>query len=57
MRGGRLHHLHLATGDEEVDAVVQEIVSLKEQDDSLVWDDFAILVRANNHADPFLQGA
>lgn len=47
-------HLHLNTLDDEVAAVVDEIIRLKQIDESAVWDDFAILVRANGHADPFI---
>ncbi len=47
-------HLHEATLDEEVQGVVREIARLKQIDETSTWDDFAILVRANNHAEPFL---
>ena len=40
--------------DDEVKSVVEEITRLKTIDESVTWDDFAILVRANNHADPFI---
>lgn len=50
-----VRHLHLTTLDDEVSAVVKEIISLKERDTDSVWDDFAILVRANNHAEPFIR--
>lgn len=53
---GIIRHLHVPTGESEVEVVVQEIISLKQRDSALLWDDIAILVRANNHADPFLQG-
>jgi len=44
------------TGDQEVQSVVTEILRLKTENPDVTWDDFAILVRANNHAEPFLQG-
>ena len=47
-------HVHSGRLDEEVQSVVDEIVRLKETGKDTTWDDFAILVRANNHADPFL---
>lgn len=47
-------HLHEATLDDEVQSVVREIFRLKQIDETVTWDDFAILVRANNHAEPFL---
>lgn len=49
-------HFHVQTLDDEVRAVVEEIVRLKKEDMDAVWDDFAILVRANSHATPFIQG-
>lgn len=48
-------HLHRTTLEEEVRAVVDEIERLKQIDEKAVWDDFAILVRANNHAEPFTE--
>ena len=47
-------HIHAATLDEEVRLVTKEIIRLKSIDESVAWDDFAILVRANSHADPFV---
>lgn len=44
------------TLDEEVKLVIQEIIRLKQEDKESVWDDFAILARANNHAEPFIRG-
>ncbi len=50
-----IKHLHAQTIDEEVRSVVEEIKNLKSKDKNVSWDDFAILVRANNHAEPFLE--
>ena len=47
-------HLHAKTLDDEVDDVVKEIAKLKKSDKKSSWDDFAILIRANSHADPFI---
>jgi DNA helicase-2/ATP-dependent DNA helicase PcrA len=47
-------HLHSKTLDDEVESVIKEIVRLKKIDKKASWDDFAILVRANNHAEPFI---
>lgn len=47
-------HLHEHTLDNEVQATIREIARLKQIDETATWDDFAILVRANNHAEPFL---
>ena len=38
----------------EVRAVVEKIISLKKSDKEASWNDFAILVRANDHAKEFL---
>ncbi len=47
-------HLHFARLEDEVKGVVDEIGRLKQIDADATWDDFAILVRANSHADPFI---
>lgn len=47
-------HIHAATLEDEVKSVVDEIIRLKQIDENATWDDFAVLVRANNHAEPFL---
>lgn len=49
-----VHHFHAATLDEEVAFVLQKIGEIKQADPSSAWSDFAILVRANNHAEPFI---
>lgn len=40
--------------EEEVGAVAGKIIELKENDKSATWDDFAILVRSNESAKPFI---
>lgn len=47
-------HMHSSTIDAEVKSVIDEIVKIKKSDKKIVWDDFAILVRANNHSEPFI---
>ncbi len=54
IKKGEVLHVHQATLDDEVKFTVDEIVRLKKEDKEATWDDFAILVRANNHAEPFL---
>lgn len=49
-------HSHQPSLDGEVKFVVQEIIKLKERDKQASWDDFAILVRANSQAAPFIKG-
>ncbi|MBU0545986.1 ATP-dependent helicase [Patescibacteria group bacterium] len=51
---GQVIHMHLNTLDEEVKGVIDEISKIKETNEECSWDDFAILVRANNHAELFL---
>ncbi|PIV00978.1 hypothetical protein COS54_01795, partial [Candidatus Shapirobacteria bacterium CG03_land_8_20_14_0_80_39_12] len=36
-------------------AVAKKIFDLKNENDALSWKDFAVLVRANNHVDPFIK--
>lgn len=50
----RVVHIHAPNLDKEVTGVVEEIQRLKKTDLEAVWDDFAILVRANNHSEPFI---
>lgn len=45
---------HFKEAAEEANFVVNEIARIKESDKDAIWDDFAVLVRANNHADPFI---
>jgi len=47
-------HIHQATLDQEVNGVIEEIQKIKISDPEATWDNFAILVRANNHATPFI---
>ncbi len=51
---GLIEHLHVADAQEEARAVIDKILSIRKTD-TAAWGDFAILVRANNHADLFLQ--
>lgn len=49
-----VRHIHSATLDGEIKNTIDEIIKLKNANKETVWDDFAILVRANNHAEPFI---
>lgn len=50
-----ISHLHFDTEAEEAEGIVKKIIELKENDQQLSWNDFAILVRANSQADIFVQ--
>jgi DNA helicase-2/ATP-dependent DNA helicase PcrA len=52
---GEVIHLKPHSSDDEVDEVVREIIRLKNEHSDASWDDMAILVRANSHAEPFLR--
>lgn len=41
--------------EDEAEAVAKEILKLRAEDEKLSLADFAILVRANNHAEPFIR--
>lgn len=41
-------------GQSEAKFIIDKIVELKQKDQSLVWDDFAILARAGNGAEPIM---
>ncbi|MCX6782169.1 MAG: ATP-dependent DNA helicase [Candidatus Magasanikbacteria bacterium] len=51
---GNVIHTHHSSIDDEVKFVTEEVLRLKSEDKEAVWDDFAVLVRANSHADPFI---
>jgi len=48
-----IEHLHYETIDDEVVGVINKIIEIKEKNENCNWDDFAILVRANSHVEPF----
>lgn len=50
-----IEHLHEQELNREVEAVLKKIVELKKRDRQANWNDFAILVRANNSALPFIR--
>jgi len=49
----QIEHMHLANQEQEARRVVEKIVEIKKEGDT-TWSDFAILVRANDHANLFL---
>lgn len=54
--GGEVLHLHTQTAEQEVQSVIAKIAELKVKDKSCDWNDFAILVRANDSANLFVYG-
>jgi len=51
---GSVEHLHFSSLGREVDGVINKIVDIHNKEKA-VFSDFAILVRANNHAVPFVR--
>lgn len=51
---GTIEHIGAKTEAEEASAVVKKIIELKEKKTGRAWSDFAILVRANDHAQAFI---
>ncbi|MFH1631544.1 MAG: ATP-dependent DNA helicase [bacterium] len=51
---GAVCHIHAATLDDEVRRTIETIAELR-QASNCHWSDFAILVRANSSADPFIR--
>ncbi len=52
--GGVIERLHGKTVGDEARLVIEKIRELKDADAETSWNDFAVLVRANDHAEPFL---
>ena len=48
-----IEHLHYSTLEEEAEKTIEKIIKLKEEDKESTWNDFAILVRANDTASSF----
>lgn len=53
--GGCVDVLWARSVGEEADRVVEKIRAIKQRSDAIRWSDFAILVRSNDGAEPFLQ--
>ncbi|MFA5210900.1 MAG: ATP-dependent DNA helicase [Patescibacteria group bacterium] len=49
-----VEYFHFNNIIEETDFVINKISEIKNKNKEVVWDDFAILVRANSHAEAFL---
>ncbi len=50
-----VEHLHGATGEEEIEKVIEKIEALYDSQEGISWQDFAVLLRANNQANAFIQ--
>ncbi|MDA2936132.1 UvrD-helicase domain-containing protein [Patescibacteria group bacterium AH-259-L05] len=50
-----IKHLHFRSQEQEVRAIVEKIIELKQKHKDATWNDFAILVRANSSAEAFCQ--
>lgn len=53
--GGEVEALWLSTEQAEAEAVIEAILAKKKLESSTTWNDFAILVRSNDGADPFVR--
>ncbi len=51
---GIVEHIHTKSADQEARAVAEKILEIKNKDKEVGWQDFAILVRANNQAEMFM---
>lgn len=52
---GVIEYFHFKNQDEEATEVVRKIIDLKKKNRNLSWSDFAILVRANDYANLFIE--
>jgi DNA helicase-2/ATP-dependent DNA helicase PcrA len=50
----KVEYFHCSKLDDEVQAVIDKLKELKTNDLDLSWSECAVLVRANNHAEPFI---
>jgi len=53
---GIIEYFNVNSSDDETALVIKKIVELKTQQKDLTWSDFAILVRANDYANQFING-
>lgn len=53
-REGKVFHLRRTTGEGEAHTIVRKIAELKQEHPDWTWSDFAVLVRANDHAENIL---
>lgn len=53
-KDAEIKHLHVPTVEDEGIMVAKTILDVKDRQEDLAWKDFAILVRANDHAENFM---
>lgn len=52
---GIIEHLHAATAQDEGRMVLEKIFELHKKNKDASWNDYAVLVRANDYAEPFIK--
>ncbi|MBI3572782.1 MAG: UvrD-helicase domain-containing protein [Candidatus Kerfeldbacteria bacterium] len=52
---GEIELMHVQTQEEEARVVADKITEMKEKNSQAAWNDFCLLVRANDHAELFIQ--
>jgi len=52
---GIIEHLHFRSAEEEVEGVIRKIGDILKKNKDVNFNDFAILIRANNQAPPFIR--
>ncbi|MGA2967972.1 MAG: ATP-dependent DNA helicase [Candidatus Levyibacteriota bacterium] len=55
IKGGKISFIYRARVEDEAEAVVNQIKKLHEEENKYEYKDFAILVRANDHAESFIR--
>lgn len=55
VKGDKIEFIHCERSEDEAEATVKQISKLKSQNSELGYKDFAILVRANSHAESFVR--
>jgi DNA helicase II / ATP-dependent DNA helicase PcrA len=55
IQGESINLIYKQRAEDEADAVAKEIIKIMEQKKSYEYKDFAILIRANSHAEPFIR--
>jgi len=53
--GEKVHVIVADRVENEAEEVIKTILEKRKQDPEISWNDFAILVRANNHSEPFVR--